>query len=259
MRKLIIFVAFAALAVSGPRLVAQQATKADLVVASTTWTAAFVRAAGFTGTVHVLAPAELQHPPEYELKPSDIAAAAKADFIVFAGYERMAEKLKEAAGGSGGNGVVLVQIGTDYSLKTLEQSIRKLGAAFGTEDAAERNLKTMNEFYTRLKSDIAAKGAAGRDVICHAMQVPFLKELGFAVKGVYGPAPLEPSQLKSLAGIAPLFIVDNWHNRVSKPLTDLYPKVPIAVFINFPGHGGTVTLSDVLEYNGNELMKTLVK
>ena len=57
------------------------------VVASTSWTAAFARAAGATDIV-TIAPMELRHPPEYEIKPSDLAAVAAARFLVHSGYER---------------------------------------------------------------------------------------------------------------------------------------------------------------------------
>ena len=232
-----------------------QAVAAEkVVVAATSWTAAFVRAAGFTGQLHTLAPASFQHPPEYELKPSDIRIIASADIIVFAGYERMAVQLKDAVAKKN---AILIQITTDYSLNTIKDSLNRLAAVFGTGAAAESSITMLTGYFSSLKSDLALKGAAGKDIICHALQVPFLRELGFSVRAVYGPAPLEPSQLKTLSGFNPLFIVDNWHNQIAKPLKDLYPKTPIAVFINFPGQDGTVSLMDVLQYNRKELFKAL--
>lgn len=244
-----VFILFAA-----GSLYAQQPPKANVVVATTSWTAAFVRAAGFTGTVHVLAPASLQHPPEYELKPSDILAASSADYIVFAGYERMASQLKEAVAKKN---VIMVQIATDYSLPTLRGSVNKLAELFGTKAAADANLKLFEDYFSGLKEELKKAGVFGGGIICHVMQIPFLKELGFSIKGTYGPAPLEPKELGNLSGYNPVIIIDNWHNPVAKPLKDLYSKTPVAVFINFPGHDGTGTLTDVLTYNRKELLKAL--
>lgn len=254
--KRIIFVSITSLFIiaAASTLCAQQSSDGRVVVATTSWTAAFVRAAGFNGTIHVLAPASLQHPPEYELKPSDIQAAASADYIVFAGYERFAAQLKEAVGKKN---VVMMQITTDYSLSTLRASIGTLSSVFGTGATSEANLREFDLFFGGFKDELKKAGKFGGDIICHAMQVPFLKELGFSIKGVYGPAPLEPTQLKTLSGFNPSLIIDNWHNQIAKPMKDLYPKTPVAVLINFPGQGGTTALMDVLQYNKKELLRAL--
>ena len=76
---------------------------------------------------------------------------------------------------------------------------------------------------------------------------------------MFGPAPLEASELNKLAGKRPDFIIDNWHNDVGKPLLEVMPGIPAAVFINFPGHEDTQTLKDVLEYNREELGRILLQ
>ena len=224
------------------------------VIATTTWTAAFVNAAGYEGDVHILAPSELRHPPEYELKPSDIAAVSEAETIVFAGYERMVGRIKEAVENTDAR---MLQITTDYSLQVLEKSISDVGKALGTEAAAENKVTGMRKFYSDWKNEISGAGAAGAEVICHFFQKPLAKELGFRIIGVFGPAPLEASELNKLDGKRPDFIIDNWHNDVGKPLLEIMPDVPAAVFINFPGHSDTQTLTDVLHYNRKELRNIL--
>ena len=54
------------------------------VVASTAWAGAVARAAG-ARNVRVLSPPTLQHPPEYEPRPSDLLAVAEAEFLVLGG------------------------------------------------------------------------------------------------------------------------------------------------------------------------------
>jgi len=52
-------------------------------------------------------------------------------------------------------------------------------------------------------------------------------------------------------------VVDNWHNEVAQPFRETLPGVPIVSFINFPGHGGTRTLLEVLSYNRSALREGL--
>ena len=224
------------------------------VVASTGWTAAFIDAAGYRGDVHVLAPYELRHPPEYELKPSDVQAVAHADIIVYAGYERMVARIKEA---TRNNEAAVIQIATDYSLPVLVKSITALGEAFGTQNAAEKNLAELRDLLHDWKTDIARAGASGWNVICHLFQKPLAEELGFSVIGVFGPGPIEASQLNNLSNLQADLIIDNLHNDVGKPLLEIKEDVPVVTFINFPGHAGTKSLSDVLDFNREEFRKIL--
>lgn len=71
-------------------------------------------------------------------------------------------------------------------------------------------------------------------------------ELGFTVKGVFGPGPLEAAQITKLSGLSVRFIVDNWHNEVAKPLTETLASAKLVSLINFPGPNKIVSLLDVL-------------
>ncbi len=44
----------------------------------------------------MVAPATVQHPPDYDPKPSDLAAVTDADYILFAEFDGFAPRLKEA-------------------------------------------------------------------------------------------------------------------------------------------------------------------
>jgi hypothetical protein len=44
---------------------------------------------------------ELKHPPEYEIKPSDLDAVSGASLVVYGGYEKFAKRLAETSGGAG--------------------------------------------------------------------------------------------------------------------------------------------------------------
>lgn len=214
------------------------------VVATTSWTAAFASAAG-AESVHVLAPYELRHPPEYELAPTDVQIVGEAAFVVFAGYERMVERLKDAVG----EGPELIQITTTYELDTIRSSVRSIAAAMGTEETAEQRITAIEEFYADWREEIAQAGLSESRVICHMFQAPLARELGLEVVGTFGPAPLEATQIRSLSETEVDFIIDNWHNDVGAPLTETMQDVPVVTFVNFPGHEGTRSLLDVLRYN----------
>ena len=219
------------------------------VVATTSWTAAFAMAAGVTDTV-VLAPSELRHPAEYELKPSDIMALAGADLIISTGFEAMAKKLADTAGT---RHIPVLQIDADYSLSTMRKSILAIAAITGTTRKAQENVIALESFMESWKKELHKRGLFGASVLVHVFQKPLMDELGFSVQGLFGPDPLEASQIVKLSATKPTLIVDNWHNEAAAPLRETLPQVRYASLINFPGPDGTVTLLDVLTDNRKRL------
>lgn len=103
------------------------------VVASTGWVAALAKLAG-AGDITIIAPSTVQHPPDYEPKPSDLAAVADADIVLLAGFEGFAEQLGEAAGGKH-----TMEVATTYDPAKLEAQIITLGEHMGTEEVAKEN------------------------------------------------------------------------------------------------------------------------
>ena len=222
------------------------------VVATTTWTAALAAAAGVIDVV-TLAPSDLRHPAEYELKPSDVSSLRGADLIIAGGFEVMAKKLAEAAGS---RKIRVLQIGADYSLETMTRSILAIAAVTGTEAQARENIAAVEGFFTSWRAELRAKGLFGASVLGHVFQLPLMKELGFTVKGVFGPGPLEAAQIAKLSMEKAAFIVDNWHNEVGSPLCETLPTTRYVSLINFPGPDGTVTLLDVLADNRRRLAES---
>jgi hypothetical protein len=216
--------------------------KSFKVVATNTWTAALASAAGAT-TIVTLAPADLRHPAEYDLKPSDVTALQGADLIVYTGFEVMAKKLADAAGSQK---IRLLQIDADYSLKTLRTSITSIASVVGTTDVARKNIAVLETFMTSWKDELRAAKVFGAPILVHAFQQPLMAELGFTIKGVFGPDPLEAAQITKLSKESVRMIVDNWHNEVAQPLTETVKGATLVSLINFPGVNGTVSLLDVL-------------
>lgn len=224
----------------------QEAQSSPEVIATTSWTASFAGVAGLED-IRILAPYELQHPPEYEMTPGDIRDIAGADMIIYAGYEVMMERLKEAASAD----ARLVQITTVNTWPVISESVRIIAKAAGTEETAEANLTAIKEFFDDWRAELAPYSRT--PVIVHQFLAGLAKNLGLSVAGTYGPAPLEAKQLKELSESGAMVIIDNWHTDVGAPLLEIMPEAKIATLINFPGKDGTRTLMDVLEYSRREL------
>lgn len=232
-----------ALALSSTPAIAQP--KELRVVATNTWTAALAAAAGATQIV-ALAPGDLRHPAEYELKPSDVMLLKGADVIVYTGFETMAKKLASAASDGG---LKMLQIDADYSVATMRSSIMAIAAILGTEAKARESVAALEQYITAWKAELQSKGLFGAPVVAHVFQVPLLKDLGFDIKGVFGPGPLEATQIAKLSSIPATFIVDNWHNEAAAPLRETMKAARYVSLINFPGPDGTTSLLEVLADN----------
>ena len=222
------------------------------VVASTSWTAAIARAAGATDVVS-LAPPELTHPPEYELRPSDLLRVREADVAVYAGYEVMVERLVEAAEATN---VTMVRIRTGYNRDILEQSIRAVAEVIDTQSAAEASIERLTLELSRWRRELARRGLEGARVLAHFHQQGLARELGFDVVGVFGPAPLEAAGIRDLSAQDSELIIDNGHNPVAAPLAETV-EAPLVVWYNFPGFEGTESLLDVLRHNRRALAAEL--
>ncbi len=215
------------------------------VLATTPWTAAFARVAG-AEEVELLAPYEMRHPPEYELRGTDLRRVEEADLVVYAGYETMMERLRRALGESN---VSSVQITTVHTMETIEESVMKIAGALGTEAAARRNVAELREFFDAWRREVRGFGLHEAPVIVHEFQAALMGDLGVNVVGSFGPGPLEAQQIVRLSRSGAGVVIDNWHNEVAQPLKETMPGVPVVSFVNFPGHGGTRTMLDVLRYN----------
>ncbi|MFW6290781.1 MAG: metal ABC transporter solute-binding protein, Zn/Mn family [Spirochaetota bacterium] len=222
------------------------------VVASTSWTAAFALAAG-AEDVAVLAPYDLTHPPEYELRPTDIRTIMNADLVVYAGYENMVERLLDAAGDADAEAL---QIMTVHSMQAMTASITAIAEEIDTEERAARNLDSIRTFIADWSQEVAGYGLDEAPVLVHFHQRALAEGLGMNVVGVFGPAPLEARQIDELTKTSPTLIIDNGHNPVAQPVAET-TSAPVSVWYNFPGVDGSRTLLDIFEMNRAALDATL--
>jgi ABC-type Fe3+-hydroxamate transport system substrate-binding protein len=228
---------------------AEAQQKSIRIVATNSWTAAFAVAAGAKDLI-VLAPTSLRHPAEYELRPSDIALLKGAKLIITTGFEVMAKRLAEAAGS---RGIRVLHIDADYSLETMRSSILAIADVLETQDQARASIADLETFLSSWKQELRDDGLYGAPIVVHVFQQPLMAELGFTIKGVFGPAPLEAAQIAKLSAEKVTYIVDNWHNEVASPLRETMPGARYASLMNFPGPDDTKTLLDVLSDNRHTL------
>jgi zinc transport system substrate-binding protein/iron/zinc/copper transport system substrate-binding protein len=218
------------------------------VIASTSWVQAYAIAAGARNIV-TIAPFELQHPPEYEIKPSDLLAVQHASLIVYSGYEKFAKKLAETAQNSN---LRILAVYTDNVPSTIIAESKKIAQAMGTTQAQEQWAKSFTAFSDAMRERIAA-ALPDKRVVVQAYMKTFALWLGLDVVGTFGPGEPSPAVVLDLIKKKPVMVLDNYHNPGGKALAESL-GVPHVLLINFPGKSGTRTIEDVFLYNEKAIL-----
>ncbi|MET9657228.1 zinc ABC transporter substrate-binding protein [Streptomyces sp. NPDC006510] len=201
-----------------------------VVVATTTWEGAFAKAAG-AEDVTVIVPQSVHHAPDYDPKPSDLAAVAKADFVLYAPFEPYAAKIKEAAGSE----AKLVEVNLDNDPTKAGAEVARLGELFGTKAAADQWKKRLDGEVTKLNGELKTAWPGGRSpaVVTQVFTGWAARLAGATTVGTYGPEPVTPAQLASLSGKKPAFVLDNAHMSTGTVLPDSGAKQ--VKIVNYPG------------------------
>jgi zinc transport system substrate-binding protein len=198
------------------------------VVASTSWVGALAKAAGATD-ITVIAPASVQHPPDYDPKPSDLTAVAGADYVLFAEFDGFATKIKDAAGGNG----ELVPVELENTPAKITSEVTRLGALFKTPAAAATWLTRFGSEYASLSGGVKLNlPKPAPTAVSHVFMAYWAEFAGLQVVGTYGPQPVTPSQLAELSGKKPTLILANAHLPGANPEITGATRVDI---INYPG------------------------
>ena len=216
-----------------------------VVIATSSWTAAYAEAAGVDNVI-VLAPFEMEHPSEYELRPGDILKLMNADVIIYAGYEVMTERLKKGLDIPQDK---LLLVDTDYSYEKIEKSIMSIAAKLGTESAARKNLLDIRNAFDEGRRVVSEKNISRHPVVAHRFQSSLVSELGLVPVATFGPASPEASAIAGISKIQAPLIIDNIHNPVGLPFKEVSPNARLIKLLNFPGMHGTKTITDVIRYN----------
>jgi zinc transport system substrate-binding protein len=221
---------------------------AQTVVVSTSLAGAIARAAG-AKDIRVLTPSETKHPPEYELKPSDLLKLDGANIVIYAGYERMVEKLAES---SRNKNMTLTKVDTTTSPENLVAQTRKVAAILHTEKEQQNWEKGFIEKLAILKTRLAS--LAGRRAVVHLHAKPFVQWAGLSEVQVVPPGELSLKAVADAVAKQPEIVVDILHMPAAKVIAD-NAHCRYAQVINFPAIQGTLTLEDVFEYNTAQIIK----
>jgi zinc transport system substrate-binding protein len=222
--------------------------QAQTVVASTSLTGAIAKAAG-ASEVRILTPAEAKHPPEYELKPSDLLKLEGANAVVYAGYERMVSRLAET---SKNKNLVAIQVNTAMSPDNIIAQTRKVAAALHTEKQQQAWEKSFTEKLSGLKAKLAP--FAGKSAVVHFQAQPFARWAGLSVTQAISPGEISPKAVADAISKRPDIVVDILHFPAARVIAD-NAHSRYALLINFPGVGGTATIDDVFEYNTMQIVR----
>ena len=200
------------------------------VVASTSWVGAVAKMAGATN-ITVIAPSNIQHPPDYDPKASDLAALSEADYVLMAGFEGFAQRMKDAAGST----AKMLMVAPDYDPAKLKVEVDKLATEWGTTEVADANMAT----YTTQYNDAAAalqKTTSGKPevVVAHAFVANWAGFAGYTPAGIFGPDPLTPAKVAELVKLKPTLVFENSHMPGGTEIATPANAVLVSL-INFPG------------------------
>jgi len=226
------------------------ASAQEAVVASTSLAGAIAKAAGAM-EVRVIVSSEMRHPPEYDLKPSDLLLFEGAKVVIYGGYERMVSKLLET---SKNKNIFAIQINTDTSPENLISQARKISEVLKTEKEEQVWEKKFLEKLRELQKRITS--LSGKRAIVHRFAQPFTQWAGLQVVQIVSPGELTPKVIGDAVAKNPELVVDIYHFPVAQVIAE-NAKCKYVQVINFPGVDNTKTLEDIFEYNTTHLIRAL--
>ena len=220
------------------------------VVASTSWTAAFADLGGLDDVAHI-APANLIHPPEYEITVSDVIQINRADYFIYAGYERMMQSMGDSIKKDSDS---MIQIHTNNSVENVKAQALKIAQIMGTEEKSAPRVARYEEAVKTGAQRAKELGLTELNVYCHSMQVYLAKDLGLSVAGTFGPGPLSAAQIAEVAKGGYGLIIDNIHNPIASPLLEVSKESRLVVWRNFPESGNKNSLQTMVQANIDALL-----
>ncbi len=231
MKKHILFAAALVLLISFAGAKEKKEKKGPAIVASTSWSAAFADIAGID-EVTAIAPANLRHPPEYEITVQDIVKVQDSDIFIFAGFERMMQTLTKALTSDDKNAKPQqIKITLDNSIATVSSETRKIAAITHTEAENEKRLAAYVKVIEDGKKKFSKKPVR---VLCNKNQTYLARDLGFEIAGIFGPGPVTSEQILDAQENKYDLIIDNVHNPVGSPLAEVAPDAKYIIWRNFP-------------------------
>lgn len=209
-------------------------------------------------------------PAHYDIRPSDVAAVARAALVLHHGFEPWMENLVKASGSK----ALVVKTGDDWNvppnavqqvgivLEALTKILPKDAQILQQNAAAFQ--KRIEELAGRLLARAQQLNVQEAKVISQAFQAKFVSWLGFQVVGTYPPPErvsaqlfLQLVQLGREQKVA--LIVDNLQSGVGVGARLAFEIGAVSVVLtNFPGAvPNTRDYLEVIAHNGNQMFEAL--
>ena len=221
-------------------------------VASTSWVAAIAELAGIDDVI-TIAPANLKHPPEYEITADDMVRVINAKLFMHAGYEKMMKTISTAAELDESK---IVKVTTTNTLENLEEMVTLLSEKAGTQEKAAERFGQYKQLIEEARARIAASPNKDLEVYANVNQDQFAKDLGLNVVSTFGAGSLTASQIEEAHNKAYALVIDNVHSPVASPIAEVSPSSIILTWRNFPDHLGNNALYNVVKENLETLWVT---
>lgn len=219
------------------------------VLCSTVWIASFAQIAG-AENIEFIVPETLQHPPEYELKLSDIKKINDCDYFIYAGFDRMSNLISESKNFD----FIPIKIDCKNSFEVIYSQTNKIADVLGTKSKWEKNIKEVEVFFLNAKKLISEKSLDQKKIACNFNQLAFAKSLGLNVISSLGPNELSFGELLEIEKGKWDFVIDNIHNPIVKKDWEIAPESKIVIWRNFPTQLEEKTLIRMLESNLEKLL-----
>ncbi len=209
-------------------------------------------------------------PAHYDLAPSDLAAVARAQLVIYSGFEPWMDTLRMAIGSEAS----ILQLAGEWNtpatasakLTRITDQLRLVspseGASFSSRAAAyDSELTLMGTELTHQASSLKVEEIA---VICIVWQAEFIEWLGFDIAATYNsPETLSLRDLVELANIGTeagvALVIDNLQSGIQfgAKLAQEIGAVHV-VLSNFPGAmPNTGTFLDLLRANADALFAAI--
>jgi len=209
-------------------------------------------------------------PAHYDLRPSDIAAFAKADLVFYSGFEAWVDTLLSAIGDE--NTAVPLP-GPWNTPEAAAAKAEAIAAALVDRfpDRAETFRANAADYEARLaeladslRDEAEAHGVDGIPVVCMEWQADFVSWLGFDIVATYPmPEGLSIRDLDELADAGrkagAILVIDNWQSgtEFGEKLAEQIGAVHI-VLSNFPGFPPEAeTLIGLFSHNAQALFESI--
>jgi hypothetical protein len=220
----------------------------DAVVATTSLTAAIARAAG-AKEIKILTPPGQKHPPEYDLKPSDLLKIEGAAVVIYGGYEKMVSRLLET---TKNKGIQAIQVSTDTSPENLVAQARKISKVLKSEKEEDMWEQKFLQELAGMEKKLSPY--AGKRAVVHPFAQPFAKWARLSIVQIIRPGELTPRVIAEAMEKAPDVVVDVLHFPAAQVIAE-NAKCKYVLVINFPGINETSSLEDIFKYNSTELVR----